>query len=152
MHVEVQRIKRPGRGDHVPAVLNGQRVVFLQGLRDIVFMAAKMHGGPQFQMHDVLRGQQFIGDEDSVLAMHQLEALLDDDAFRLIAPARQPAFEAELADIMVRGRVVGGCRFLAADLQAAAIGQAESFRQMVEHHHAAQRSRQRRDQQAVVAA
>src|SRR5450432_4410078 len=109
-------------------------------------MPAKVNGGPKTQAQLSLAGDQVIADMHGVLAVGEKQALLQNESLPLISPDGQAAFEAKLRDGERVLRSDGG-EFLGARVDGAMVGQEETLREAVEHHHAAQRVRQGCDQQ-----
>src|SRR5450432_714475 len=83
-----------------------------------------------------------VADDDGVLARRQEDTLLEPHALDFEVPHGQAQLEPKLSESR---------RARAAELELAPVGQHDPFGELVEHHGAAQRVPERRDQQAVEA-
>ena len=117
------------------------------------FVRPDIQRRPQVKVEFPVALQYPVVDVDRVLAVGQQQALLENKPVDLVSPRGQPHVEAELAQevgAMNSDRCAGP--FLAAELHLLTVRQLDVFDEVVEHHDAAQRSGQSRNQVAVKAA
>ena len=87
-----------------------------------------------------------------VLHVQHEEPLLQNGPVHLVAPDGQSLFETKLREMVSAGHLKHAARALvSADLEARAVCQTQPLGEVIEHDRATERSRQRRDEQPVVA-
>ena len=152
MHVQAQRRHGAAVGQLITLLHGSQDVRSGQWVTDRRIVGAKMNRRPQLQTDRALALDQPVMDEDRVLHVRQQHALLEGHVADLVAPDRQAPFEAKLGKVLDTVQVeLAADALLAAEMHGLAVRQPQPFREVIEHHAAPERARQRGDEQAVIA-
>ena len=130
---------RPG-ADLVSVAPDGQRIARGERLADRCLERTKIDQGSEPQADAPAVAEQAKGGMHDVLARGHDNRLLDDDAVDLISPARQAHVQREIEEPAFLSQV-----------HDAAVCELDVDLEIVEDHHAAERSRLGGDQEAVVA-
>jgi hypothetical protein len=112
-----------------------------------------MDGGPQFDPRRLTARNQPVIDVNRVLEVRHHHALFQRHPADFVPPYGQAHLQSEFGQDVRAGqkrRLIGPALF-SAKLDRLTAGQAQQLDQMVEHHRAAQRRGQRRDEQPVKA-
>src|SRR5436190_9734114 len=131
--------------------MNCEKIMVMSELRHGLLVRTKVHGRSQLKPDILMIGKEAISDMNGILAVEQMNIFFQYHAFHVIPPNWHLIFEAEFMDAMGSGELLFRvATLLSAKLDLSAVRKVNEFRQMVEHDHAAKRSRQCRDEQAVV--
>src|SRR5256885_12552103 len=115
-------------------------------------MMPKMKRWTQLESRRLSFRDHLVADMDRILQMRQQHAFLDHDVADMISPNWEPVFEAELSQEIGTFQIeLSAGAFFRAERNDVILAEAEKFRYVIPHHDPSERSRQRRDEQSMIA-